>query len=321
MDLNRLFISLCIVTVLGFWFVRKTLPILQSIGCRQVVRSDGPKTHLVKQGTPTMGGIYFLILWFIYLGCIYVFASNQYLDGNLISLSCLFVLFAILGFIDDFVKIKYGKGISMALKMLCQILTCSIWSFYFMPHHIINIPGFLSIELALIPSIIWGIFVIVGTVNAINFTDGLDGLMIQTVMVVLVGFTCIAYSLSQSSGILLTNILALLMLITVYPYNIYPARLFVGDTGSMGIGALVAGLALLQQIEFPLVIMGCVFVIETLSVAIQIISFRLFRRRVFKMAPIHHSFELSGWEEKDIVRLFTIITLVGTSIGLWWVLG
>ena len=107
----------------------------------------------------------------------------------------------------------------------------------------------------------------------------------------------------------------------IYPFNIFPAKIFIGDTGSMSIGAMVAGLALVQNIEIPFILMGIIFVVETLSVAIQIISYKCFKKRVFKMAPIHHSFELSDWHEQEVVRLFSIITLLGTFLAVWWVLG
>ncbi|MDG2348818.1 MAG: phospho-N-acetylmuramoyl-pentapeptide-transferase [Gammaproteobacteria bacterium] len=317
---NWFIIAQTLIFLVSFCFVKYTLPIFKKLNCKQLVRDDGPRSHLYKKNTPTMGGLYFILFMTIYVIVTYVL-KPYILDGTMLGLYILFMMFGLLGFIDDFCKLYMSKGLSMTIKMSLQVILSLLWSYYFMPHHTINVPGLMSLELSLTQSILWGSFVIVASANAINFTDGLDGLMIQTVLMVMFGFIFISYTLDQTPSLFYMGVFSCLILLMVYPFNTYPAKIFIGDTGSMSIGAIVAGLALLQNIEIPFILMGIVFVFETLSVAIQIISFKLFKKRVFKMAPIHHSFELSGWHEQEIVRLFTIITLIGTFIALWWIKG
>ena len=321
MKLNWFILLECIVFLFSFIFIKLSLPLIQKLGCRQVVREDGPQTHLVKKNTPTMGGLYGLLFFSCYIGIAYIFAPNLFKDASLASLYCLLLLFGLLGLLDDLCKINAKKGINMLPKFLLQLAAALIWSYFFITHHDIVIPGMLTIKMNAAGSIIWSSFVIVATTNAINFTDGLDGLMIQTVTMVLFGILIIAYAQDQSMGYIFAGLFTCMSLIAIYPFNVYPAKLFLGDTGSMSIGAFVAGMALLQNIEIPFILMGIVFVVETLSVAIQIASFKLFKKRVFKMAPIHHAFELSGWHEQEVVRLFTVITLIGTFIAVWWVIG
>lgn len=319
--LNWFIILESLIFLFSFAVVKFTLPTLKKIGCRQVVRDDGPKSHLIKQDTPTMGGLYCLIFFTLFIVIARVFNPNIFSDSLLVSLYWLFLAFGFLGLVDDLCKINARKGLSMSVKLMIQILVSVVWSYCFMDSHNIIIPGLVSIKLDPMMSIIWSSFVIVASVNAINFTDGLDGLMLQTVLMVLLGFLTIAYALDQSIGLFYAVLFTCMILLIIYPFNIYPAKLFFGDTGSMSIGAIVAGMALLQNIEIPFILMGIIFVIETLSVAIQIMVYKLYQKRVFKMAPIHHSLELSGWHEQEIVRLFTIITLVGTFIAVWWVIG
>lgn len=319
--LNWFFILQGIVFLFSFLFVTFTLPLLEKLGCRQVVRDDGPQAHLVKANTPTMGGLYGLVFFTIYMLITYALSPKVFNSGSLFALYSLFLAYGILGMIDDLCKINAKKGLSISFKLLLQIFVSLLWSYCFVSHHDIVIPGLLTIKLSGVWPMLWTSFVIVASVNAINFTDGLDGLMIQTVLMVLLGLLVIAYAMDYSSGLVYAGLFTCLILLMIYPFNLYPAKLFLGDTGSMSIGAIVAGLALLQQLEIPFILMGIIFVIETMSVAIQIMSFKLFRKRVFKMAPIHHGFELSGWHEKEVVRLFTIITLIGTFLAVWWVIG
>ena len=305
----------------SFVFIKLTLPLLHKLGCGQVVRDDGPKSHLKKNNTPTMGGLYGILFFSLYILIAYVFKPILFKDNTLISLYLLLIIFGALGFIDDTCKISAKKGLSIPIKFLLQVIVSLLWSYCFVSHHDIVIPGIATLKLQGLWSIIWSSFVIVASVNAINFTDGLDGLMIQTVLMVLFGLLVVAYALDQPTGLIYGGIFTAFVLMMIYPFNIYPAKLFLGDTGSMSIGAIVSGLALLQNLEIPFILMSIIFVIETMSVAIQIVCFKLFKKRVFKMAPIHHSFELSGWHEQEIVRLFTIITLIGTFLSVWWVIG
>ncbi len=310
-----------IAFLVGFFIIKKTLPIFARLGCKQLIRDDGPKSHYSKKNTPTMGGIYFIFMFIVYVSIAYACLPNAFADGNLLAISTLFLLFGFLGFVDDYNKVYEQAGLTMMPKFILQLLFTFIWAYFFMSQHVIHIPGVIDIPLNAWQSIFWGSLVILATVNAVNIVDGLDCLMIQVLLVNLVGFTFLAYAMDHAMGIFLANVFACMMLLNLFPFNRYPAKIFLGDTGSMAFGGLMAGLALIMKIEIPFIIMGIILVIDTLSVAIQITSFKLFRRRVFKMAPIHHGLELSGWHEQEVVSLFTIITIIGTLIGIFWVIG
>lgn len=310
--------SLSLSLLFGSWFIEKSKKNFSSN-----VRVDTPQQHQIKNNTPTMGGL------FIFLIC----SINILLWANLgkknvwIFLLCLFS-FGLIGFIDDWKKIKYKKGISSTLKFRMQVLFALAisfaWYFISKPDTKICLPFLKNIMpdigLLLIP---WAALIIVSTSNAVNLTDGLDGLATGPLMTSFAAFSIISYLAGHKSfsaylqipfagtaefaligSILIGTLLGFLW------YNTYPAQIFMGDVGSLMLGAGLGLMALMARQELLLLICGGIFVAETLSVMIQVFSFRTFGKRVFRMAPIHHHFELLGWSEPKITVRFWIISIV-----------
>ncbi len=301
----------------------------------QPIRSDGPERHLFeKAGTPTMGGV--LILASIIISFIlWARLTNYYVWISLFA--C--IAFGLVGFLDDYKKIysKSSYGLKVSTRIILQIVLAFIIVFLIystMPENLnstINFPFFknLIIDLGMF-FFIFGIFIIVGSANAVNLTDGLDGLAIVPVMIVATTFAFIAYvagninfseylqinyiegsgELSVFCGAIIGSALGFLW------FNAPPAKVFMGDTGSLSLGGGIATLSIMTKHEIVLAIVGGLFVLETLSVIVQVISFKFTGKRIFQMAPLHHHFEKKGWAESTIVIRFWIITIVLALIGL-----
>ena len=301
----------------------------------QPIRSDGPERHLFeKAGTPTMGGV--LILASIIISFIlWAKLTNYYVWISLFA--C--IAFGLVGFLDDYKKIysKSSYGLKVSTRIILQIVLAFIIVFLIystMPENLnstINFPFFknLIIDLGMF-FFIFGIFIIVGSANAVNLTDGLDGLAIVPVMIVATTFAFIAYvsgninfseylqinyiegsgELSVFCGAIIGSALGFLW------FNAPPAKVFMGDTGSLSLGGGIATLSIMTKHEIVLAIVGGLFVLETLSVIVQVISFKFTGKRIFQMAPLHHHFEKKGWAESTIVIRFWIITIVLALIGL-----
>ena len=317
---KMLLISFVVTVVLGMIIV----PILRRLKVGQIERNDGPETHLKKQGTPTMGGIIIMLGIIIMTISAYMYykTKDAELAKNLLPLLGLTMGFGIIGFIDDFKKLvlKNTKGLKPSLKMLGLLIISVIYVLYlqkginlgtetYIPilKEYINIPIYAYIPFA--------ILVLLATTNAINLTDGIDGLSPSVCTIIITCLTVIAtiYGVKEIiifGAIVIGAVLAFLM------FNIYPARVFMGDTGSLFLGGVISGIALYLKMPIILLIVAIIPVIETLSVIIQVLCFKKTGKRVFKMAPIHHHFELSGWKENQIVVVFSIITLIAGIIGL-----
>ena len=284
------------------------IPLLHKLKFGQNIRTEGPESHQKKAGTPTMGGIIFILTAVIAMFLIVRKPS----DESSVALYA-FVLFGIIGFLDDFLKIKRKKneGLTAKQKMVLLIVVSGIFAFYANENlgTEIMIPFMnktLNLGVLFIPFVI---FFYAATTNAVNLTDGLDGLASSVTLLVMTCFALISfamgnYTLSIFCGIVAGALLGFLR------YNTYPARVFMGDTGSLALGGAVATVALLLKLELFIVIIGGIYVAEAISVIIQVTSFKLFKKRVFKMSPIHHHFELSGWHEAKIVAVFSIITVI-----------
>ena len=326
--LTSLFFSL----IFGEMIIR-FLSTIQPTG--QPIRSDGPERHLFeKAGTPTMGGV--LILASIIISFIlWAKLTNYYVWISLFA--C--IAFGLVGFLDDYKKIysKSSYGLKVSTRIILQIVLAFIIVFLIystMPENLnstINFPFFknLIIDLGMF-FFIFGIFIIVGSANAVNLTDGLDGLAIVPVMIVATTFAFIAYvagninfseylqinyiegsgELSVFCGAIIGSALGFLW------FNAPPAKVFMGDTGSLSLGGGIATLSIMTKHEIVLAIVGGLFVLETLSVIVQVISFKFTGKRIFQMAPLHHHFEKKGWAESTIVIRFWIITIVLALIGL-----
>lgn len=317
---KMLLISFVVTVILGMIIV----PILRRLKVGQIERNDGPETHLKKQGTPTMGGIIIMLGIIIMTISAYMYykTKDAELAKNLLPLLGLTMGFGIIGFIDDFKKLvlKNTKGLKPSLKMLGLLIISVIYVLYlqkginlgtetYIPilKEYINIPIYAYIPFA--------ILVLLATTNAINLTDGIDGLSPSVCTIIITCLTVIAtiYGVKEIiifGAIVIGAVLAFLM------FNIYPARVFMGDTGSLFLGGVISGIALYLKMPIILLIVAIIPVIETLSVIIQVLCFKKTGKRVFKMAPIHHHFELSGWKENQIVVVFSIITLIACIIGL-----
>ncbi|MCC3372855.1 phospho-N-acetylmuramoyl-pentapeptide-transferase [Cohnella sp. REN36] len=303
-------VSFVLAALLGPLFI----PLLRRLKFGQQVRVEGPQSHLKKTGTPTMGGIIILLALTL--------AFLKFSDRGLAFWSLLVASlgFGLVGFLDDYIKIalKRSLGLTAKQKLFGQLLFSVLFCFllYRMGHGTtIGMPGTSwSIDLG------WGyyLFVIViffASSNAVNFTDGLDGLLSGTSALAFGAFAFIALEATQQqsaifSAAMIGAVLGFLV------YNAHPAKVFMGDAGSLGIGGGLAAVAILTKTELLLIVIGGVFVIEMLSVIIQVASFKTRGKRVFKMSPIHHHFELTGWSEWRVVTTFWLAGLVLAGVGL-----
>jgi len=304
-------------------------------GAGQPIRKDGPKSHLTsKKGTPTMGGLIINLTTIISL-ILWTDISNKFIQIAIFIL----ISFSFIGFLDDYLKLrkKNSKGINGKAKIILQILFSAIaviWLENNLPQNISTSLFFPLLKNLIIDLgyfyFIFAIFIIIGSSNAVNLTDGLDGLAIVPIAIVASSFALICYF---SGNILYANYLHLPYIegageLTILAaalvgacigflwFNAPPAKIFMGDTGSLSMGALLAYLSLVSKNEFTLAIIGGLFVLEALSVIIQVYSFKLTGKRIFRMAPIHHHFEQKGWSESTIVIRFWIITIILAIIGL-----
>lgn len=292
------------------------IPFLRKLKFGQTVRDDGPQSHLKKNGTPTMGGIIFLIS-VILTSCIYM---KDY--PEIIPILFVTVGFGVIGFLDDYIKIvlKRSEGLTPSQKMLGQILVTAVFAIYMYKFSGISmemiIPFFPGKTLDLGGLTIPVMFLaIIGTVNGVNFTDGLDGLATSVTIMVAVFFGVVA--LGRGSGVWPIACAVIGALLGFLLFNVYPASVFMGDTGSLALGGFVAAIAYMLQLPMFILIVGLIYWIEILSVIIQVGYFKISHgKRIFRMAPIHHHFELGGWSETRVVAVFTIVTAILCLIGL-----
>ena len=308
-------ISLCMGMIL--------IPVLHKLKFGQEIREEGPKWHAKKSGTPTMGGLIFIAAIFAMsaiccvLGLFFGIdmpADSTYLK-TLVMLSCLSAVYGVIGFIDDYIKVilKRNLGLTAKQKFLLQLVAAVgfvCWAVYGMDiATVVKIP-FTSIELDFgIWFIPFAALVIIATVNSVNLTDGLDGLATCVTCMVALFFILFADKVANRAVALFASIL-LGSLMGFLMYNKFPAKVFMGDTGSLFLGGAVCGMAIVTEQPLALLIVGLVYVIESLSVILQVISFKTTGKRIFKMSPIHHHFEMCGWSETKIVITFTIVTAV-----------
>lgn len=292
------------------------IPFLKKLKVGQTVRDEGPQSHLKKTGTPTMGGI--LILTSV------VITSLFYVKDYPAIIPILFLTlgFGLIGFLDDYIKVvlKRSMGLKAWQKMLGQLVVTGIFAYYITHYSQLS----LAMKIPFLPGKyvdfgIWNIpilfFIVIGTVNGTNFTDGLDGLASSVTVMVATFFTVVA--IGTGSGIEPVTCAVVGALLGFLLFNVYPASVFMGDTGSLALGGFVAAAAYMMQMPLFLVIVGFIYMVEVLSVMIQVTYFKLTGgKRFFKMAPIHHHFELCGWSETRVVAVFSIVTAILCLIGL-----
>lgn len=296
------------------------IPLLKRLKIGQSIREDGPQSHLSKSGTPTMGG---LIVFASLI--ITVFTSGQrILTKDIILLTVTTLGFGLIGFLDDYIKIvkQRNLGLRAYQKFLAQVILALILAFYqsktsaFETKVIVPFltNQYLDLGVLYIPFIV---FVVVGTVNSVNLTDGLDGLASGVSIIVLAFFSLVAISWGMESLPIAVFSSALAgACLGFLIHNAHPAKVFMGDTGSLGLGGAIAGIAILMKLPLILPIVGGIFFVETLSVIIQVASFKLTGKRVFLMSPLHHHFEHKGWKETKIVGVFWFVTVILCIIGI-----
>ena len=304
------------------------IPILRRKKIGQHERDDGPKSHLKKQGTPTMGGIVMIIAILIMGGIEYfkysksIDVGEQLVAKNLIPLILVTVGFGIVGFIDDFKKLVLNntEGLKPRYKMLGLLIIATIFTVYITK--VMNIGTDIIIPFAktsvILPMWIYipfTILVMLATTNAINLTDGIDGLSTSVTTIILTCLTVIGIILGVKEIVVFgASLIGICLAFLIF--NLHPAKVFMGDTGSLFLGGAVSVMAIYLKMPILLLLIAIVPVLETLSDIIQVLHYKRTGKRVFKMAPLHHHFELCGWHENAIVSVFSIITLIACIIGL-----
>ncbi len=291
------------------------IPFLRKLKFGQTEREEGVQSHLKKAGTPTMGGIIFLVAITV-TSLLYVKDYPKIIPVLFLTLG-----FGLIGFLDDYLKVvlRRSDGLLPWQKMACQIIVTGIFAFYVIFYTDIS----LAMKVPFLPGVTWDIgwlavplmfFAVIGTVNGVNFTDGLDGLASSVTIMVATFFAVV--SIGTQSGIEPVTCAVIGGLLGFLLFNVYPAKVFMGDTGSLALGGFVAGAAYMLQMPLFILIVGLIYLVEVLSVVIQVTYFKLTHgKRIFKMAPIHHHFELCGWSETRVVAVFTVITALLCLVG------
>lgn len=304
-------LSFCLSFLIFFVGIK----ILKKEKIGQEVRKLGPKSHYSKEGTPNLGGL-FIIFSTIIIFIIMIIYLNIKIDyPKIIMLFMPLILYGVLGFFDDYMKIKQRKndGLSPKSKLIFQIVWATIYFFVFLEEENTLIKIFnITINLRWAYGLLI-LFFFVASSNAFNLSDGLDGLSGGIAILILLGL-----SLISNNRLIDAFIISLIIPLCVFLiFNFHPAKIFMGDTGSLAIGATIANLFIILKHELLLIIFGLLLIIETVSVIIQVFVFRIRKKRVFKMAPLHHHFELCGWREESVVFLFWIIQGLLMIIGVY----
>ena len=296
------------------------IPFLRRLKVGQTVRGEGPETHLKKNGTPTMGGI--LILLSVVITS--VFFVKDY--PKIIPVLFLTLGFGLIGLLDDYIKVvlKRSMGLRAWQKFLLQIVVTGVFVFYIRQYTdislVMKVPYMEGVYLDFgwmnIPVLF---FIVIGTVNGTNFTDGVDGLASSVTVLVATFFSVVA--IGTGSGIEPVTCAVVGALLGFLLFNVYPASVFMGDTGSLALGGFVAAAAYMMQMPLFIVIVGFIYMVEVLSDILQVSYFKVSGgKRIFKMAPIHHHFELCGWSETRVVAVFSIVTALlclAALMGVW----
>lgn len=312
-------ISLFIIFLFELLVYLIYIPLLKKEKISQAIREDGPKKHLIKYGTPTMGGVIFgIFIIFCYLLVLFITKQPIFNYQNLLIIISI-IGYGLIGFIDDYLIVvrHNNKGIKPNLKFILQLIVALvIYTILIINNHDSTINFFGKI---INLSFFYGVFLMFffsATANAVNLTDGIDGLASGVIITILLGTTIYSYLISNSE-ILLLSIVSIVTILGFMFFNINPAKIFMGNTGSMILGGLIACIFTILKIEFLLLIMGCALVIETLSDIIQVSYFKITHgKRIFKMAPLHHHLELLNYSEWQIDLIFWSFNLVMSLIGV-----
>jgi phospho-N-acetylmuramoyl-pentapeptide-transferase len=295
------------------------IPFLRRLKFGQSIREEGPKSHQKKSGTPTMGGV--MILLSIIVTTFVM--TGKFAEPTVKTYLLLLVTFGfgLLGFLDDFIKVvmKRNLGLTSRQKLIGQIIISAIFYFIFKQNEFsteVSIPlTDISFDLGWF-YFLFVTFWLVGFSNAVNLTDGLDGLVSGTSAIAFGAFAVLAWSLSQFE-IAIFSVSVVGAVLGFLVFNAHPAKVFMGDTGSLALGGAIATIAILLKLEILLIIIGFVFVMETLSVILQVISFKTTGKRIFRMSPLHHHYELIGWSEWRVVVTFWSVGLLCAILGIY----
>ena len=323
----RIVISIVASFVLTALAGRWLIPVLRRMKAGQSIKEIGPTWHMTKQGTPTMGGLMFIFGTIVMVAVLsWPDLENGVLGGVFVLLFAL--VFGVIGYIDDYFKVKKHEntGLTAPQKFLLQLAAAVLFTVLLRNFGYLTPDLYIPFVQVTFPVPWWlymvfAAFVLVGCVNAVNITDGIDGLAAGVTVPVMVFFTAVAvlwehYELGIFSGALLGGLLAFLI------YNFHPAKVFMGDTGSLFLGGAVCGLAFGLDIPLVLILVGIIYIAETLSDIIQVGYFKLTHgKRIFRMAPLHHHLEMGGWSEVKLVTVFTGITLLACLVAFWGVMG
>lgn len=318
MAISFLCISFILTAILG----KITIPVLKKLKVGQSERLDGPRAHLKKQGTPTMGGI-MMIITIIFMTTIYcIIVKDVAKLIPILAVATASVGFGIIGFIDDFKKVvlKNTEGLNPKLKMLGLLVISSIYTIFLIKYVNIGTDIFIPIikynlVLPLWLYIPFTIFVMLGSTNAVNLTDGVDGLAGSVSAIMITAISIIAFrlgfsSLSIFSAIVVGTCCGFLI------YNFYKAKVMMGDTGSLLLGGVISSLMIYMKLPLLLILIAIIPIAETLCVILQVLYFRKTGKRLFRMSPLHHHFELSGWRENKVVAVFSTITLISSICAI-----
>ena len=310
--INETILAIIIAFAVSAILCPVVIPFLHKLKFGQQVREDGPQAHLKKQGTPTMGGLVFLTAVVI-TSLLYI---REY--PRIIPVLFMTVGFGVIGFLDDYIKIvmKRSEGLNPVQKLIGQFIITGIFVYYLVcsgevgTSMLVPFTGgfehglYLNLGFLFIPFVF---FVVLGTDNGVNFTDGLDGLCTSVTILVATFLTII--SIGENSGISPITGAVVGSLLGFLLFNVYPAKVFMGDTGSLALGGFVSASAFMMQIPLFIPIIGLIYLVEVLSVIMQVSYFKATHgKRIFRMAPIHHHFELGGWSETRVVAVFSIVT-------------
>lgn len=316
-QIKILLLSFLISTVISILVI----PILKKLKVGQIERNDGPQSHLKKQGTPTMGGIIMIISIIILTILVYIVNCKKELETikNFIPLVLVSLGFGVVGLVDDFKKLvlKNTDGLKPMYKMLGLLIISVAFAVYLISKGTETLIPILKTYIT-IPTLIYipfVIFVMLGTTNAINLTDGIDGLATSVTTIIIACLTVIGITNNVKEVVILGSIVCGANLGFLL-FNMHPAKVFMGDTGSLLLGGVVVSMALYLKMPLILIIIALIPVVETISVILQVVYFKKTGKRIFKMAPLHHHFELSGWKENKVVTIFSLATLVLCIIGI-----
>lgn len=318
-SLLALMIGFIISVIMGYFMI----PLLKKLNISQRISVFVGASHKKKNGIPTVGGLIFIIPTFITILIMY-FTNKININSNLLIVLFVFVAYAILGFIDDFMKLrrKQNEGLTEIQKLFGQVIIAVVFFYIYMKSGSEPLFWIHAFDLKIDVGWLYGFFILfmlVASSNAVNITDGLDGLAGGLSFIATLVLGIITWNTEWLAGyqdiaifcfILAGSILGFLV------YNTYPAKVFMGDTGSLAIGAVLASIAILTRHELTFAVVMGVFVIETLSVIIQVFSIFVFKKKVFLMTPLHHNFEKLGWKEQDIVKLFWICGLILGTVAV-----